>query len=62
MPGACCTRGLVCKMDKSTHTSIQVQPEHSGIPCARKSMGEESLVKSMECRRRVQFCVTSRCS
>ena len=34
MPGACCTRGLVCKMDWSTHTSIQVQPEHSGIPCA----------------------------
>ena len=24
-------------------------------------MGEESLVKSMQCRRCVQFCVTSRC-
>jgi hypothetical protein len=34
MPGACCTRGLVCKMEIEAHTSIQVQPEHSGIPCA----------------------------
>jgi hypothetical protein len=34
MPGACCTRGLVCKMERDAHTSIQVQPEHSGIPCA----------------------------
>ena len=34
MPGACCTRGLVCnKCAKSAHTSIQVQSEHSGIPC-----------------------------
>jgi hypothetical protein len=34
MPGACCTRGLVCKKGSETHTSIQVQSEHSGIPCA----------------------------
>jgi hypothetical protein len=34
MPGACCTRGPVCKSAKKTHTSIQVQTEHSGIPCA----------------------------
>ena len=34
MPGACCTRGLVCKGRRKAHTSIQVQPEHSGIPCA----------------------------
>src|SRR2546423_14506111 len=34
MPGACCTRGLVCNVGRSAHTSIQVQPEHSGIPCA----------------------------
>jgi hypothetical protein len=35
MPGACCTRGLVCKVaHKEAHTSIQVQSEHSGIPCA----------------------------
>ena len=27
MPGACCTRGLVCKMEIEAHTSIQVQPE-----------------------------------
>jgi hypothetical protein len=34
MPGACCTRGLVCnKCASKTHTSIQVQSEHSGIPC-----------------------------
>ncbi|MEH2589752.1 hypothetical protein V1273_003591 [Bradyrhizobium sp. AZCC 1721] len=31
----CCTRGLVCKVHfKNAHTSIQVQPEHPGIPCA----------------------------
>ena len=34
-PGACCTRGLVCNSARNvTHTSIQVQSEHSGIPCA----------------------------
>ncbi|MEH2568550.1 hypothetical protein V1289_008177 [Bradyrhizobium sp. AZCC 2289] len=34
MPGACCTRGLVCKNVRKTHTSIQVQSEQSGIPRA----------------------------
>ena len=35
MPGACCTRGLVCnRCAENAHTSIQVQSEHSGIPCA----------------------------
>jgi hypothetical protein len=34
MPGACCTRGLVCKSVQKTHTSIQVQSEHSDIPRA----------------------------
>ena len=35
MPGARCTRGPVCNMRKAkAHTSIQVQSEHSGIPCA----------------------------
>ena len=35
MPGARCTRGLVCKMrKKKAHTSIQVQRRQSGIPCA----------------------------
>ena len=34
MPGACCTRGLVCNVGRSAHTSIQVQPRHAGIPCA----------------------------
>ena len=34
IPGARCTRGLVCKIVRKTHTSIQVQRRHSGIPCA----------------------------
>ena len=34
MPGARCTRGLVCNVCEETHTSIQVQRRHSGIPCA----------------------------
>ncbi len=35
MPGAGCTRGLVCLCaQQETHTSIQVQPRHPGIPCA----------------------------
>ncbi len=34
-PGACCTRGLVCNSARQVaHTSIQVQSEHPGIPCA----------------------------
>jgi hypothetical protein len=34
-PGARCTRGLACKLaTKKTHTSIQVQRKHSGLPCA----------------------------
>ena len=33
-PGARCTRGLVCKVRKKTHTSIQVQRRHPGFPCA----------------------------
>jgi hypothetical protein len=35
MPGARCTRGLVCKnAQRNAHTSIQVQRRQSGIPCA----------------------------
>ena len=35
MPGARCTRGLVCKVRKEkAHTSIQVSGEHTDIPCA----------------------------
>jgi hypothetical protein len=35
MPGARCTRGLVCqKTAHLAHTSIQVSGEHSDIPCA----------------------------
>ena len=33
-PGARCTRGLACKMDRRAHTSIQVQRKQSGLPCA----------------------------
>jgi hypothetical protein len=34
-PGARCTRGLVCTfVHQKTHTSIQVQRRHSGLPCA----------------------------
>ena len=33
-PDARCTRGLVCKMRRKTHTSIQVQRRQSGFPCA----------------------------
>ena len=57
MPGACCTRGLVCNVEIEAHTSIQVQPEHSGIPCARESMGVESVDKSTPCSRCVHICV-----
>jgi hypothetical protein len=34
------------KMHKKTHTSIQVQSEHPGIPCAREPIGVESSDKS----------------
>ena len=35
MPGARCTRSLACNIVlEVTHTSIQVQRKHSGIPCA----------------------------
>jgi hypothetical protein len=34
MPGARCTRGLVCKIVQKKHTSIQVQRRQSDIPCA----------------------------
>jgi hypothetical protein len=35
-PGARCTRGLACQNAhwQKAHTSIQVQREHSGLPCA----------------------------
>ena len=32
MPGARCTRGLVCQKSRMPHMSIQVQRQHSGIP------------------------------
>ena len=32
MPGARCTRGLVCKLQKNAHTSIQVQRRHPAFP------------------------------
>ena len=50
MPGARCTRGLVCKLCEETHTSIQVQRKHSGIPCAM-------VLRLMPCspRRRIRL-------
>ena len=51
MPGARCTRGLVCKVaQKKAHTSIQVQRRQSGIPCAM-------ALRLMPCspRRRILF-------
>ena len=51
MPGARCTRGLVCKdaLNK-THTSIQVQRRQSDIPCAM-------VLRLMPCspRRRIRL-------
>ena len=44
MPDARCTRGLVCKyVRKKTHTSIQVQRRHSGIP---RAMALRLMLKS----------------
>jgi hypothetical protein len=60
MPGACCTRGLVCNVVERAHTSIQVQPEHSGIPCARERMGVECVDKSTQCGCCVHICVAIR--
>ena len=51
MPGARCTRGLVCKVaQRKAHTSIQVQRRQSGIPCAM-------ALRLMPCspRRRILF-------
>jgi hypothetical protein len=51
MPGARCTRGLVCKScTKKAHTSIQVQRRQSGIPCAM-------VLRLMPCspRRRIRL-------
>jgi hypothetical protein len=51
MPGARCTRGLVCKIaQRKTHTSIQVQRKHSGIPRAM-------VLRLMPCspRRRIRL-------
>jgi hypothetical protein len=51
MPGARCTRGLVCKVaQRNAHTSIQVQRRQSGIPCAM-------VLRLMPCspRRRIRL-------
>jgi hypothetical protein len=55
MPDARCTRGLVCKdVRKKTHTSIQVQRRHSGIPCAM------ALRLTSSSPRRIGFCCLRR--
>ncbi len=58
MPGARCTRGLVCRCArKEVHTSIQVQRRQSGIPCA--VVGTVSFALSsgtgLSCPRRLQI-------
>ena len=52
MPGARCTRGLVCNCaQRNAHTSIQVSGEHSDIPCAMALR-----LTSCSSRRRIPFC------
>ena len=52
MPGARCTRGLVCQSaHRMAHTSIQVSGEHSDIPCAMALR-----LTSCSSRRRIPFC------
>jgi hypothetical protein len=55
-PGARCTRGLACKSDKETHTSIQVQRRQSGLPCAMVLTVSFALssVTGLVCHRRLQ--------
>jgi hypothetical protein len=47
MPGARCTRGLVCKMHKENAHEHTGQRRQSDIPCARDTIGAKSLDKSM---------------
>ena len=54
-------RSRVRSCAKKLHTSHTGQRRTSDIPCARKSMGGESLVRSRQWGCCVQFCVTSRC-
>ena len=61
MPGARCTRGLVCKVaQRKAHTSIQVQRRQSGIPCARESTGAKNIDISTGCDCCVLRGVTAR--
>jgi hypothetical protein len=32
MPGACCTRSLMCKMEKAHELATTVAPDKPGIP------------------------------
>ena len=48
------------KLCEETHTSIQVQRRHSGIPCARENMGTKNPIKSMRCGCCVHVCVPIR--
>ena len=50
MPGARCTRGLVCNMRIETHTSIQVQRNTPAFPAQGKINSPVKLYES-----RVQF-------
>jgi len=55
-------RSRVQRLCEETHTSIQVQRRHSGIPCARESRGVKNLDKSTQCRCSVHVCVLIRWS
>ena len=50
-------RSRVQKCAKKAHTSIQVQSEQSGIPCAREYRGAKSIANSMRCGWCVHHCV-----
>jgi hypothetical protein len=52
VPGARCTRGLMCQSAQEwRHTSIQGSGEHSDIPCAMALR-----LTSCSSRRRIPFC------
>jgi hypothetical protein len=62
MPGAGWhPRSRVQDALKNAHTSIQVQPEQPGTPCAREIMDTKRFNKSTRCGCRVPVCVPIRC-
>src|SRR5262245_26931794 len=45
---------------EKTHTSIQVQRKHSGLPCAREAIGAKSAIKSKRLPVCIHICVAIR--